>query len=86
MLEKREVYRWHFVNHLAFRRSRRAIGIFMKRQTRTIRQVSNQVSRKIKDERNRQYWEKCIVIVSQCHKIVHKIVHKHVKRREAISV
>ncbi len=37
--EKREVYRWHFVNHLAnhfsylaFRCSRQAIGIFTKRQ------------------------------------------------------
>ncbi len=37
--EKWEVYRWHFVNclashfsHLAFRRSRQAIGIFTKRQ------------------------------------------------------
>ncbi len=39
MLAKREVYRWHFVyrlanrfSHLAFRRSRQAIGIEMKRQ------------------------------------------------------
>ncbi len=37
--EKREVYRWHFVNrladhfsHLVFRRSHQAIGIFTKRQ------------------------------------------------------
>ncbi len=37
--EKREVYRWHFVNrlashffHLVFRHSRQVIGIFMKRQ------------------------------------------------------
>ncbi len=37
--EKRDVYKWHFVNrlinhfsHLAFRRSRQVIGIFTKRQ------------------------------------------------------
>ncbi len=45
---------------------------------RTIRQVS----RRIEDERNRQYCEKCIVIGSQsC-----KIVHEHVEMREMISV
>ncbi len=44
-----------------------------------LRQVSRQVSRRIKDGRNQQYCEKCIVIGLQSHKIVHKIVHEHVK-------
>ncbi len=35
---------------------------FHKTLKRTIGQVSHQVSRRIKDARNRRYWEKCIVI------------------------
>ncbi len=37
---------------------------------------------RIKDEQNRQYCQKCIVIGSQSH----KIVHQHVEMREIISV
>ncbi len=43
---------------------------------------SRQVSRRIKDERNRRYCEKCVVIGSQSH----EIVHEHVETRETISV
>ncbi len=59
---------------------------FHETSKRTIGQVSRQVSRWIKDEWNRRYCEKCIVIGSQSHKIVHKIVHKHVEMRETICV
>ncbi len=90
--EKWEAYRWHFVNrlanhfsHLAFRHSRQAISIFTKRQ-RTIRQVSRQFSRRIKDEQNWRYCEKYIVIGSPSYKIVHEIVHEHVETWETISV
>ncbi len=59
---------------------------FHETSKRTIGQVSRQASRRIKDERNRRYCEKCIVIGSQYHKIVPKIVHEHVEMRETISV
>ncbi len=59
---------------------------FHEMSKRTIRQVSHQVSRRIKDDRNRGYCEKCIVIGSQSHEIVYKIVHKHAEMREMISV
>ncbi len=107
--EKREVYRWHFVNlyrwhfvnlyrwhfvnrlanhfsHLSFRHSRQAIGIFTKHQRGRYGQFLIQVSRRMKDERNRRCCEKCIVIGSQSHEIVHKILHEHVEMRETISV
>ncbi len=46
------------------------------------KRMIRQVSRRIKDELNRRYCEKCIVIGSQ----PHKIVHEHVETREMISV
>ncbi len=39
-----------------------------------------------KDERNRRYCEKCIVIGSQSHEIVYETVHEHGETRETISV
>ncbi len=53
-----------------------------KTSKRMIRQVSRQLSRGIKDERNWRYCEKCIVIGSQSH----EIAHEHVEMREMISV
>ncbi len=50
---------------------------FYKTSKRMIRQVSH----RIKDERNRQYCQKCIVIGSQSHEIVHEKVHQHVETR-----
>ncbi len=38
-----------------------------------------QVSRRINDERNQRYCEKCIVIGSQSHKIVHETEHEYGK-------
>ncbi len=55
---------------------------FYKMSKRTIWQVS----RRIKDEQNWQYCEKCVVTGSQSHEIVHKIVHEHVETWETISV
>ncbi len=52
---------------------------FHKTSKRTIRQVSRQISHRIKDERNRRYCEECIAIDSQSHKIVHEMVHEYVK-------
>ncbi len=88
MLAKREVYRWHFANCYAnhFLISRFTVlarwSVFSQMWKRTIQQVSHQVSRRIKDEWNRRYCEKCIVIGSQSQ----EIVHKHVETRETISV
>ncbi len=59
---------------------------FHEMSKRMIRQVSRQVSRRIKDDRNRRYCEKCIVIGSQSHETVHKIEHEHAEMREMISV
>ncbi len=55
---------------------------FHEMSKRMIWQVSCQVSRRIKDERNQRYCEKSIVIGLQSH----EIVHKHVEMRETISV
>ncbi len=55
---------------------------FHEMSKRTIRQVSRQVSRRIKDDRYRRYCEKCIVIGSQSH----KIVYEHAEMRKTISV
>ncbi len=52
---------------------------FHETSKRTIGQVSHQISHSIKDEQNRRYCEKCIVIGSQSYEIVHKIVHEHVE-------
>ncbi len=52
----------------------------------TSKSTIRQVSRRIKDEQNRRYCEKCIMIGSQSHEIVHKTVHKHVETQEMISV
>ncbi len=54
--------------------------------SRNVKEEIGKVSRRIKDERNRRYCEKCIVIGSQSHKVVHEIVHEHVETREVISV
>ncbi len=45
---------------------------FYEMSKRMIGQVSHQVSRRIKNKRNRRYCEKCIVTGSLSHKIVHK--------------
>ncbi len=59
---------------------------FYEMSKRMIWQVYRQVSRRIKDEQNWRYCEKCIVIGSQSQKIVHKIMHEHVETWETIYV
>ncbi len=59
---------------------------FHKMSKRTIRQVSRQVFRRIKDDQNWLYCEKYIVIGSQSHETVHEIVKEHAETRETISV
>ncbi len=59
---------------------------YFHKMSKRIGQVSRQVFCGIKDEQNRRYCKKCIVIGSQSHEIVQKIVHKHVKMRETISI
>ncbi len=49
------------------------------------KKMIKQVSHRIKDEWNRQYCEKCIVIDEQSHKIVHEIVQEYVAMRETIK-
>ncbi len=87
-----EVYRWHFVNWLAiiFLISRFAVLAWRSVFSQSVKQEHCscicQVSRRIEDEQNQRYCEKCIVIRSQSHEIVHEIVHEHVEMRETISV